>query len=204
MIIFSYFAGHLLKGLSKYGIPVWALIFRKLKPKITPSCSWLCFIMLIGEPQSNSSHRDKFKDFKESAATNLVRRLGMTDSALSDWGNFYFFAKNFIGEVGKHSLISTYQNKYTLHRSLAGLVGLLFTVCIFSLLVASVFSATATSSGKLLLLASCVISLVLTWHFTTSYQEYWRLLGDAVIAEVTVILSVKDADEKRSDKPSGD
>ncbi|MEW6312061.1 MAG: hypothetical protein AB1532_14110, partial [Pseudomonadota bacterium] len=61
----------------------------------------------------------------ESIFLEASKRLSTTGEPLP-WSQFYPVAKNFIARHSTNSLLSTYQNKYTLHRSITIISALLF------------------------------------------------------------------------------
>lgn len=85
------------------------------------------------------------------------------------------------------SLVTNYQNKYTFHRSLAVLFSLLAWISLLS------FVFHFCEYREWWFLVTGAISLSLLRLFSGSYLHFWTLLGDAVIAELLVEFSRKEA-----------
>jgi hypothetical protein len=97
------------------------------------------------------------------------------------WRQFYPLAKIQLTEKLSHSLVSTYQNKYTLHRSVtAG--GILWFWTSLTLLAMGVHLPNSEPywAG---LGAMPFLSIFVVWAFSDGFAYNWQLFGDTLITE---------------------
>lgn len=104
------------------------------------------------------------------------------------WEQFFPVAKAFLAAKLQTSLVSTYQNKYTLHRSLTAAAVVWFWSGVIVELTALVVSYVTCGAGVgprwFPLLFSQVTALVLIYGFSASYQYNWKLFGNTIITEI--------------------
>ncbi len=110
-----------------------------------------------------------------------------------EWRQYYPLAKAVVMQGGSHSLLPTYQNKYTLHRSLASLCALAFLAASLLLVVYVVLLFIPSDAGaRLAWWWWSPTMLVTIWGhlaFTHSYHYNWTLWGDTIITESLALLS---------------
>lgn len=106
------------------------------------------------------------------------------------WRQFYPLAKTTLVNSNRRSLLTTYQNKYTLHRSIAASAACLFWISGASVVVASasVFIRDADPPHWWLLGGTLLASVFLVTGFSATYAYYWTLWGDTVITESYALL----------------
>lgn len=118
----------------------------------------------------------------------VAARLGLRGKALK-WRQFYPVARCLLAQRLSRSLLTTYQNKYTLHRSVATAAAALFWLCLFT---AAGALPTLVAGGLqphwpllgLLLIGAVAFAAV----FSESYMYHWGLFGDTVVTETYSVL----------------
>ncbi len=106
------------------------------------------------------------------------------------WRQFYPVAKFYLQQHTTKSLVMTYQNKYTLHRSLTALATIAFWASIafqaFFVWIL-VFDHGVDESmfwvRALISLGSIAAAMLLVAVFSGSFGYYWRLFGDSIVTE---------------------
>ncbi len=127
--------------------------------------------------------RDSYYKNLDPLFTVVVERLGLPESA-QIWGSFYPVAKCLVAQEVKYSLISTYQNKYTLHRSLTIASVIWFWLTLFVFFFGMIFSCHFHAEPRWVPLAiSALLSLMAALGFSESYRFNWLMFGNSVITE---------------------
>jgi hypothetical protein len=107
-----------------------------------------------------------------------------------EWKRFFPVAKAIIAQRIEHSLLSTYQHKYTLHRAIAAASAVLcwasLTAIIGSVVCVSAFGSAGPSWLGLFTLV--VLSLFLVNVFAGSYLFFWKQWGNTVVTEAYVAM----------------
>ena len=197
LLLLSYLLGYFLFWVTKNGIfPTWLLGPEKLRIWITSfkiikvllSLSSFRFLLFLGDSNKNrDNYNSKYEDIRVVLSLKLSEKLKLaTSSELNDWSVFYVFAKNYI--ISNHDITSMpgYQNKYTFHRSLAGLFSLSFWLSlVYSLIL---YFKDSVPSSAWIMFAISIASFSLMRLFISSYKYYWSLLGNIVISELAVQL----------------
>lgn len=185
LVLFSYLPGHILKWVASHG--VWQFLplkpFEKFSFDGLKSCYFLCGV----KTTHKQSFNPLFEPLKIAVQGQLSKNAGCaTAPDLSNWSVLYVVAKNYILTGQRPSLLNTYQNKYTFHRSLTAAFSLLVWVsAITSAYVGLRFSdwkAVAASLGFGL------ICFLLIGVFYSSFNYFWRIWGDYIICESYVRL----------------
>ena len=213
MVIASYFLGHILFWIARKGKPVvgqpkrpwgwwglreklngflgrppewvsrgwhgvrvfWQRLFRSLKP------------LSLRIPKPSQSYHENLAHLM-----NRVRSSLMDESLTRDtgWYEFYPVAKSYILNNSKHSLIGTYQNKYTLHRSLSAASALWLWGNAICLLYIRFVLDTEDSipDGYVepyigLMLLWLFSSFLLMKIFESSFRYNWQLWGNTIVTE---------------------
>ncbi len=170
----AYFCGHLLHWLA-----------RKPKDPVPKPSSyrrvWLCLKFSIPKPEH--SFHEKLQPLFDEA--KLFLGLGRD----AEWRQFYPVAKSYLAANLQTSLVSTYQNKYTLHRSLTAAAVIWFWLTLTAI-VGALLSARLYLPQQPIwipLTGSLPISLLLIWGFSDSYRYNWKLWGDTMITEIYML-----------------
>jgi len=100
-----------------------------------------------------------------------------------EWREFYPLAKTFLLQNLTLSLVPTYQNKYTLHRSITTASTLLFWLCTLSLACAWKSNMTVPPLTYGMLAVFALGALFLVWGFSSSYIYHWEMFGNTIITE---------------------
>jgi hypothetical protein len=106
-----------------------------------------------------------------------------------EWRQFYPVVKTFLSQRLTYSLVATYQNKYTFHRSVTGAATVLFWLTLLGLvggLVACRLHQPQPSWPALWgLLAG---SLAVVWGFSSSFMMHWSMFGNTIVTEAYSLL----------------
>lgn len=175
LLAFSYFSGNSLVWISrKHGRYTDNTILRVLK----------CLVFRIPKP---------FRTFDEPLQPIMkacAEQLGIPDDK-DTWRRLYPVSKIILAENLTRSLVSTYQNKYTLHRSITGASVVLFWLSLLSLLSSlffyNFFHPSIFSIIKLGVLD--LVSLFLIWGFSASFSYYYLMFGNVIVTETFSVLS---------------
>lgn len=173
LLVAAYFLGHSLHWAArspKQPVPKPASIKRV----------WLCLCFSIPKPEH--SFEPKLAPLFEECKSFLG--LG----AAAEWRQYYPLAKCYLVANLQTSLVSTYQNKYTLHRSLTAAAVVWFWLSFAAALgaVAQMYRGGPEPSW-FPLLASLPLALLLVWGFSDSYRYNWKLWGDTLITEIYML-----------------
>jgi len=111
----------------------------------------------------------------------------------ANWRVFYPLAKCYLSRTLPSSLVSTYQNKYTFHRSVAAAGSVLFWLVIIALPGALAVRAFGGPSGNwFLLIVLLVASVAIAWGFSGSYMYHWKMFGNTIITETYSLINGPD------------
>lgn len=169
----SYFIGHALHWISRGG----------------PKCGEMKFWSRVGYsaifkvPKPNRDYHPGLDEvFKEAKL-----HLGFDNNA--SWREYYPIAKSYLAKNLQTSLSPVYQNKYTLHRSLALASSLWLWISVVSIFIClfMVFCAGYASPKWIPLLLSVPAAVMLMNGFAGSYYYNWLLWGDSLISEVVML-----------------
>ncbi|MBV6843977.1 hypothetical protein KWH29_01195 [Xanthomonas campestris pv. paulliniae] len=178
ILTIAYFCGHALHWISRGG--------PRLDSPGPLKRLGLSLIFKVPKPKADY-HSPLDPVFKDAKAA-----LGFADDA--SWREYYPVAKSFLAKNLQSSLAPVFQNKYTLHRSLA----LAAVVWFWGGVVAMLISLLMVCLGgfpppKWIPLGfSIPISASLVIGFSGSYSYNWLLWGDTLISEVYMYKKVKD------------
>ncbi|MEL3953495.1 hypothetical protein [Stenotrophomonas bentonitica] len=170
LAVAAYFSGHLLHWVG-----------RSPKGKAV-ELTWMARVgkcLTLSIPKSPLS----YDPFLEDQLAEGKAFLEMPSGAI--WQQFYPVAKAFLAENLQSSLVSTYQNKYTLHRALAAAAVVWFWLTVAIIIVSAVvsFAHNGYSPKWFPLLLSPFFALAVIYGFSDSYQYNWKLFGNTLITE---------------------
>ncbi|MHB8160615.1 MAG: hypothetical protein ACYDGS_09070 [Thermoleophilia bacterium] len=101
-----------------------------------------------------------------------------------DWRQFYPVIKSYLRENLSHSLLATYQTKYTFHRSIVTASACLFWVSFLSEIAALItFKINGREPEWVLLTILGAGALIFVWNFSSSYMYNWKLFGNTIVTE---------------------
>ena len=126
----------------------------------------------------------------------VSKRLG--EASPLAWRLFYPVVKSYLSRNLAQSLVSTYQNKYTFHRSIVMAAAILFWLC-----VATVVGGLVTHrvNGAVphwaWLSALMAASLIMVLGFSGSYRMHWQMFDNTIITEAYSLICVTH-DERSS------
>jgi hypothetical protein len=137
---------------------------------------------------------DNYDKNLESLYISVLAKFS-NGNTLQKWEQFFPVVRSFLTRKMTYSLVSTYQNKYTLHRSIAGAASAFFWMNIFGLVIGLIsYYGWHVSPIWWLLGIQAIIALVFVLGFSGSYAFYWKLFGNAIITEAySVIYGPNDA-----------
>ncbi len=144
-------------------------------------------------PKLKKSHSENLDRLYESAQKKLV-------AGDERWTSFYPVAKALIAQRLERSLLSTFQHKYTLHRSIAAASALLFHLSLGAIVISAISKLWTTVSPNWFWLAVlALLSLFLVNAFAASYLFFWKLWGNTVVTEAHTAILMGDERDARHD-----
>ena len=181
MLALAYFVGHLLTWVARGGKRHEQVGIRQ----------HLMGTLFFRPPKQEPSYNVKL-----DPAWNWAGKRLLGEEPELSWPLFYPAAKTYLLQQRIPSLVTIYQNKYTLHRSLAVAAALTawgaILVAVLGLISAKIGAQAAAPHW----FATAVLaagSLIAVWGFSSSYLYNWKLWGDYLITETYVSLRAKEA-----------
>ncbi|MBP6057614.1 MAG: hypothetical protein KA524_04210 [Nitrosomonas sp.] len=175
LIFLWYFFGHLLNWIGRSGSPIVG--------KISDRCR-VYQSLKLRIPKPESSYDPKLEPlFKVIQKEFSPKGIELT------WSSLYPVFRIYLAQHLSHSLVTTYQNKYTLHRSITTASTLLFWFSLFGILggiVTLYFYCIQPHWPSLIALS--IGSLILVWGFSGSYLYNWTLFGNSIVTETYSLL----------------
>jgi len=184
-LVIAYFLGHILLWIARSGEPdecatesTWrrvrsSLVFRIPKP-----------------PRS-------FDEDLQPLYDAVQAKFAIGDSVLP-WTQFYPVVKSYLSKNLTYSLVATYQNKYTLHRSITAAAAGLFWFNAVGAVGGGItwyLAGVAPRWGLLVMFALLAVVLVLC--FSSSYMYHWKMFGNTIITEAYSIIYGPDGQPKQ-------
>jgi len=171
----SYFLGHLINWVGRSG----GVKESAAESKIRRAREDICQCLRLSVPKPIESYSGSLEPLLNVG----IRFLRLPPSA-AKWTTFYPVAKCLIAQELQHSLIATYQNKYTLHRSLAVASVLWFWMTYFLAWFSFVVMFQLSIEPHWLpIFLSLFFSIMAVWGFSESYRFHWRMFGNTIITE---------------------
>jgi hypothetical protein len=167
----SYFIGHILLWIARSGSSDQEAT-KKWWRRV-----WLSLTFRIPKPPSSY-------DIRLEKLYKAVQAKFAIDGALLEWREFYPIVKSYLSQRLMYSLISTYQNKYTFHRSITTASAVLFWFCWLAFIGGMItYCITGIAPHWGLITALLVGSILLVWGFSSSYMYHWEMFGNTIITE---------------------
>jgi hypothetical protein len=168
----AYFFGHLLLWIGRSGPTLDPESSKKTSKRMLG-----CLRFRIPKPAAS------FDAPLESLFKKVSPKFSDSGEVL-EWRQFYPLAKSFVAQRLSYSLIATYQNKYTLHRSITtaatALLWLSVTAAVAGFLT---HRMTGVHPSYLGLSALALFSILLIWGFSGSYMLHWKMFGNTIVTE---------------------
>lgn len=133
------------------------------KPSQSPSLSrrlYEHFCKLIWTPDTQQPPEDVYSHVDLNQVTEILRSYGFKIQEVK-WRNIYGPASRFIFQLGTRSMIQTYQNKYTLHRTMAMQFSLLSKAIFFLSFIATILLISRSLKTIVPLISTSVIAIVI-------------------------------------------
>lgn len=187
-LIVAYFTGHILNWIGRSATADESII------RSTPRRVWSALRFKFLKPNKN------FDESLEGFFCLVEMRFRSDDKEPLKWGQFFPLAKCFLARSLPTSLVSTYQTKYTLHRSITVAASILFWM---SMTVIALVCFRYWVLGSLpvleigMMVTIAVTSLVLVWGFSDGYAYNWKLFGNTIITESYSILYGPSSNESQ-------
>lgn len=180
LAVIAYFLGNLINWIGRIGKAKESDSSNSKKKTLEDMIN--CMRFSIPKPRSS---------YNQNLETMLQRGCRFLELPIDsrNWLSFYPVAKSRVVQDLTVSLVSTYQNKYTLHRSLTVASVLLFWLCFFL----SIFSLTIrledfeSSPHWLPLAFTMIMSVFAVWGFSESYRFHWQNFGNSLITEIYML-----------------
>lgn len=166
-----YFAGHLLHWIARSGPSSQVAAYSTYRR--------LAYSLLFAVPKPANSFHPKLQRLFD-----LVQQRFTADQTALEWREFYPIAKSFLAQRVPNSLVSTYQNKYTLHRSIATAGAALFWLSLAAVVGAALTSGAGELGHSYVWLGLLLCGgLLLTGGFSASYVYHWEMFGNTIVTE---------------------
>ncbi|MDA5339070.1 hypothetical protein LRM36_11680 [Stenotrophomonas maltophilia] len=171
LTVAAYFSGHLLHWVGRS--PKGEAVKYSTSARI-----WQCLRFSI--PKSTVS----YDPFLEDQIMECKDFLKMPRD--STWQQYYPVAKAFLAANLQSSLVATYQNKYTLHRSLTAAAVVWFWMSVLFLIASAIRVHYMPDLGPkwFPLTLSPAFAVLIVYGFSDSYQYNWKLFGNSLITEI--------------------
>jgi hypothetical protein len=180
LIWFWYILGHLLLWYSR-STPV-----GETRRDIS-AVKRFCFALLFKPIRPSANFATDLQPLYEKVAEYITKAGGLTEPL--KWSQFYPIAKAILAQHLRASLVVTYQNKYTFHRSLAtasaaGIWGAVFiaAACLIFLPQGHIHP----DYGILAAIAACLSLMV--WGFADGFNYHWGMWGNTIVTETYTVL----------------
>ena len=185
IFIITYFLGHMLQWISRSG----KASDQILKSPILRTYKSIC--LQIPKPENSY-------DARLEPLFAAVQSKFMCDGTYLSWPQFYPIAKNYLSRSSHQSLVTNYQNKYTLHRSITLASAGLFWLCVAGMIAEGIILYNIGVSPRWWLVAPLTLfSVISVWGFSDSYAYNWNFFGNSIITEsYSLIYGPKNAESK--------
>jgi hypothetical protein len=184
LLIASYFQGHMLMWIGRSGPMLeekHSIFFRSL-------------IFRIPKPRNNFD--PKLQPLFDAVQKEFARN---SDSLI--WRQFFPLGKCFLAQNLVYSLVSTYQTKYTLHRSLATAAAAWFWLNLLAILFGGIAAiATGITPHLGWLSVFICLALVLVYGFANSYTYNWEMFANCIITESYTLLFAPKVKTPKADE----
>ncbi len=115
-----------------------------------------------------------------------------------EWEQIFPVLKSYLSRNLAYSLVATYQNKYTLHRSVTAGAAVWFWLNLMTIPAALVTRAMGGPSVHWVVLVLCLIAaLVLVWGFSGSFMYHWQNFANTIITESYSLLAGPNDEKPR-------
>lgn len=174
-IFLWYFLGHLLNWFGRSGISIAG--------KISGGCRvYQSLRFRIPKPESSF-------DQKLEPLFKILQKEFSPKGVELTWSSLFPVLRIYLAQNLSRSLVTTYQNKYTLHRSITTASALLFWSSLLGILGGIVtLYFYCIQPHWLFLIALPIGSLILVWGFSGSYLYNWILFGNSILTETYSLL----------------
>lgn len=186
-LLIWYFLGHVLNWVSKG---------RSARESATKELTRVWSVLRFRFPKPAKSFDPALEELFKKAMPRFSPERDLV------WREFYPLAKNFLLNADRRSLVSTYQNKYTLHRSIAAAAAAIFWLSLSSTVGARIayFAGSTNYPNWLLLWFLVLSSLSAVWGFSATFMFYWGLWGDTIVTETYCALFAVNAPPVNANK----
>lgn len=170
-LVSAYFLGHLLHWISRFGSR------DNKNVKSTPKRIALSLLLKTPKPE------ESYDKYLQPMFEQVLKQFRLPESE-NTWLSFYPVAKSYLANNNSTSLVFTYQNKYTLHRSITSAAACLFWLCILTTIIGIILSATQCVEPRWIPLTFLTLgSLLIVYGFSSSYAYNWKMFGNSIITE---------------------
>lgn len=176
----SYFLGQFLKWISKIALDPITTKSGKLGEKWKDEVPTLLKPLIYFFPKNPVLSYTDGESLK-----NAIGYLNIPDSGNEalNWIKFYGIGSRYIASTGEHSMCSTYQNKYTMHRSLTIGFSIISYLSLILILVnlAGIFFSFSSWLSVVFSIIFLLTSIMVTSLYFKSFCYFWTCLGNEVI-----------------------
>lgn len=148
--------------------------------------------LIFSIPKPTESFDPKLKPMFEVVCSRFAAAGSL------EWGQIFPVLKSFLLSNLNYSLVATYQNKYTLHRSVTAGAAAWFWLNLLTIPIALIGRAVGGPSAHWVALAMCLgAALVLVWGFSDSFVFHWKNFGNSIITESYSVLAGPSHEKSR-------
>lgn len=115
-----------------------------------------------------------------------------------EWSSFYGPASRLILQSDLKTMVTTFQNKYSLHRTLAFSFSILWKACII-IWIYSEITCSPTWDVRRMAILLITTSFVLACHFRRNFLRFWMLFGNTICWEISTLKSKQLTKAKSKD-----
>jgi hypothetical protein len=171
LLVAWYLVGQILLWTSRFAVPI------DNAEKRWGQRVWLTLRFRI--PRPTHSFKASLQPIYDEVSAKFADRARPLD-----WEQFYPIVKSFLAQRLRYSLVTTYQNKYTLHRSIATAAAVSFWISMFGM-VGAFLTPEKYGCGPMWILLSLMLalSLLCVSAFSHTYIYHWKMFGDTIITE---------------------
>jgi hypothetical protein len=181
LVFLWYFLGHMLHWFGRTGKPI---------PGKISSLKRVSQSLIFHIPKSE----DSFNKKKLQPLYEAIQKKFSPEGTELEWVALFPVVKCFLARKLTHSLVPTYQTKYTLHRSIVTACTFLFWISLVGIAGALVTPYCYNSQPHWALLIALPIGAIISvWGFSGSYLYNWLLFGNSIVTEAySLLYSPKD------------
>lgn len=181
LLLIVFLIGQLSNQISEYFFKPFEKKTERKGDWIRRIVSWVIFFPTVSKPVD--SYDKSLIDLNE--IHSILVSYGV-QAKPDSWASIYGSGSRLLFALGTRSRLSTYQNKYTLHRSLTFLFSIGSRFLFFALCLC-VYREDAVTSLAFWLAVALFMNILLTFQFRHGYRRNWTLYGNQICWELQAL-----------------